>query len=145
LLLLDEPTTTWMWKPSSGLEGYLVGADCPWWFVSPRPHLFSMGLQNQIVGHRARIRPHLSGQLQPAPGSRNKLERDGASSRPLTAAEELASQQPYIDRISGPVPPAATQAQEREKLLEKVDRIEARWRASPAQVPLPRCPRSAPR
>jgi len=132
-----------MWKPSSGLEGYLVERDVPLVVVSTDRTFSPIGSATRFVATERGIARNLSGHTTSQHGAENSLEREATQSAFDRQQKSLASQQAYHRPIPVPVPPAAPEPRSREKsLLEKSGPIEARWRASPAQSSASRWPRS---
>ncbi|MCT4363910.1 MAG: ATP-binding cassette domain-containing protein [Synechococcaceae cyanobacterium MAG-AL2] len=122
LLLLDEPTNHLDVETIQWLEGYLVERDVPLVVVS-HDRTFLDRVCNQIVAtERGIARTYLGNYSQHL--EQKQLEREASQSAFDRQQKELASQQAYIDRFRASAT-RSTQAKSREKLLEKVDRIEA--------------------
>lgn len=122
LLLLDEPTNHLDVETIQWLEGYLVERGVPLVVVS-HDRTFLDRVCNQIVAtERGIARTYLGNYSQHL--EQKQLEREASQSAFDRQQKELASQQAYIDRFRASAT-RSTQAKSREKLLEKVDRIEA--------------------
>ncbi|NQV10141.1 MAG: ATP-binding cassette domain-containing protein [Cyanobacteria bacterium] len=122
LLLLDEPTNHLDVETIQWLEGYLVERSVPLVVVS-HDRTFLDRVCNQIVAtERGIARTYLGNYSQHL--EQKQLEREASQSAFDRQQKELASQQAYIDRFRASAT-RSTQAKSREKLLEKVDRIEA--------------------
>jgi len=122
LLLLDEPTNHLDVETIQWLEGYLVERAVPLVVVS-HDRTFLDRVCNQIVEtERGISRTYLGNYSQHL--EQKALEREATQSAFDRQQKDLASQQAYIDRFRASAT-RSTQAKSREKLLEKVERIEA--------------------
>ena len=122
LLLLDEPTNHLDVETIQWLEDYLIGQTCPLVVIS-HDRAFLDRVCNQIVEtERGVSRSYLgnySNHLE-----QKALEREAGQAAFERQQKELATQQAYIDRFRASAT-RSTQAKSREKLLNKVERIEA--------------------
>ena len=122
LLLLDEPTNHLDVETIQWLEDYLLGQACPLLGIS-HDRAFLDRVCNQIVEtERGVSRSYLgnySNHLE-----QKTLEREAGQAAFERQQKELATQQAYIDRFRASAT-RSTQAKSREKLLDKVERIEA--------------------
>ena len=122
LLLLDEPTNHLDVETIQWLEDYLIGQTCPLVVIS-HDRAFLDRICNQIVEtERGVSRSYLgnySNHLE-----QKALEREAGQAAFERQQKELATQQAYIDRFRASAT-RSTQAKSREKLLDKVERIEA--------------------
>ena len=122
LLLLDEPTNHLDVETIQWLEDYLIGQTCPLVVIS-HDRAFLDRVCNQIVEtERGVSRSYLgnySNHLE-----QKTLEREAGQAAFERQQKELATQQAYIDRFRASAT-RSTQAKSREKLLDKVERIEA--------------------
>jgi ATP-binding cassette subfamily F protein 3 len=122
LLLLDEPTNHLDVETIQWLEDYLIGQTCPLVVIS-HDRAFLDRVCNQIVEtERGISRSYLGNYSQHL--EQKALEREASQAAFDRQQKELASQQAYIDRFRASAT-RSTQAKSREKLLDKVDRIEA--------------------
>ncbi len=122
LLLLDEPTNHLDVETIQWLEDYLVGQTCPLVVIS-HDRAFLDRVCNQIVEtERGISRSYLGNYSQHL--EQKALEREAGQAAFERQQKELATQQAYIDRFRASAT-RSTQAKSREKLLEKVERIEA--------------------
>ena len=122
LLLLDEPTNHLDVETIQWLEDYLVGQTCPLVVIS-HDRAFLDRVCNQIVEtERGVSRSYLGNYSQHL--EQKALEREAGQAAFERQQKELATQQAYIDRCRASAT-RSTQAKSREKLLDKVDRIEA--------------------
>ena len=122
LLLLDEPTNHLDVETIQWLEDYLVGQTCPLVVIS-HDRAFLDRVCNQIVEtERGISRSYLGNYSQHL--EQKALEREASQAAFDRQQKELASQQAYIDRFRASAT-RSTQAKSREKLLDKVERIEA--------------------
>jgi ATP-binding cassette subfamily F protein 3 len=142
LLLLDEPTNHLDVATIQWLEDYLLAQTVPLVVIS-HDRAFLDRVCNQIVEtERGVSRSYLGNYTQHL--EQKRLEREAGQAAFERQQKELASQQAYIDRFRASAT-RSTQAKSREKLLEKVERIDApqegvagpRFRFPPA----PRCGR----
>jgi ATP-binding cassette subfamily F protein 3 len=142
LLLLDEPTNHLDVATIQWLEEYLLAQTVPLVVIS-HDRAFLDRVCNQIVEtERGVSRAYLGNYSQHL--EQKRLEREAGLAAFERQQKELASQQAYIDRFRASAT-RSTQAKSREKLLDKVERIEApsesvggpRFRFPPA----PRCGR----
>ena len=122
LLLLDEPTNHLDVETIQWLEDYLIGQTCQLVVIS-HDRAFLDRVCNQIVEtERGVSRSYLgnySNHLE-----QKTLEREAGQAAFERQQKELATQQAYIDRFRASAT-RSTQAKSREKLLDKVERIEA--------------------
>ena len=122
LLLLDEPTNHLDMATIEWLEGYLTEINVPLVVIS-HDRTFLDRVCNQIVEtERGISRSYLGNYSQHL--EQKALEREASQSAFDRQQKELASQQAYIDRFRASAT-RSTQAKSREKLLEKVERIDA--------------------
>ncbi|MCP9840868.1 ABC-F family ATP-binding cassette domain-containing protein [Synechococcus sp. J7-Johnson] len=122
LLLLDEPTNHLDVETIQWLEGYLLEQEVPMVVVS-HDRAFLDRVCNLIVEtERGVSRTYLGNYSQHL--EQKALEREASQAAFDRQQKELASQQAYIDRFRASAT-RSTQAKSREKLLEKVERIEA--------------------
>ena len=122
LLLLDEPTNHLDVETIQWLEDYLVGQTCPLVVIS-HDRAFLDRVCNQIVEtERGVSRSYLGNYSQHL--ELKALEREAGQAAFERQQKELATQQAYIDRFRASAT-RSTQAKSREKLLDKVERIEA--------------------
>ena len=122
LLLLDEPTNHLDMATIEWLEGYLTEINVPLVVIS-HDRTFLDRVCNQIVEtERGISRSYLGNYSQHL--EQKALEREASQSAFARQQKELASQQAYIDRFRASAT-RSTQAKSREKLLEKVERIDA--------------------
>ena len=122
LLLLDEPTNHLDVETIQWLENYLIGQTCPLVVIS-HDRAFLDRVCNQIVEtERGISRTYLGNYSQHL--EQKALEREAGQAAFERQQKELATQQAYIDRFRASAT-RSTQAKSREKLLEKVERIEA--------------------
>ena len=122
LLLLDEPTNHLDMATIEWLEGYLTEINVPLVVIS-HDRTFLDRVCNQIVEtERGISRSYLGNYSQHL--EQKALEREASQSAFDRQQKELATQQAYIDRFRASAT-RSTQAKSREKLLEKVERIDA--------------------
>jgi len=122
LLLLDEPTNHLDMATIEWLEGYLNEINVPLVVIS-HDRTFLDRVCNQIVEtERGISRSYLGNYSQHL--ELKALEREASQSAFDRQQKELAAQQAYIDRFRASAT-RSTQAKSREKLLEKVERIDA--------------------
>ena len=122
LLLLDEPTNHLDVETIQWLEDYLIGQTIPLVVIS-HDRAFLDRVCNQIVEtERGVSRSYLGNYSQHL--EQKALEREARQSAFERQQKELSTQQAYIDRFRASAT-RSTQAKSREKLLEKVERIEA--------------------
>ena len=122
LLLLDEPTNHLDVETIQWLKDYLVGQTCPLVVIS-HDRAFLDRVCNQIVEtERGISRSYLGNYSQHL--EQKALEREAGQAAFERQQKELATQQAYIDRFRASAT-RSTQAKSREKLLDKVERIEA--------------------
>ena len=122
VLLLDEPTNHLDVQTIEWLETTLLGQDLPLVVIS-HDRTFLDRICNQIVETERGVSRHYLGNYS------QHLEQKAQESSAQQAAferqqKELATQQAYIDRFRASAT-RSTQAKSREKLLEKVERVEA--------------------
>ena len=122
VLLLDEPTNHLDMETIQWLETYLIGLTVPLVVIS-HDRAFLDRVCNQIVEtERGVSRCYLGNYSQHL--EQKAFERDAAQAAFDRQQKELATQQAYIDRFRASAT-RSTQAKSREKLLDKVERIEA--------------------
>ncbi|MFM7086422.1 MAG: ABC-F family ATP-binding cassette domain-containing protein [Cyanobium sp.] len=122
LLLLDEPTNHLDVETIQWLEDYLIGQSIPLVVIS-HDRAFLDRVCNQIVEtERGVSRSYLGNYSQHL--EQKALEREARQSAYERQQKELSTQQAYIDRFRASAT-RSTQAKSREKLLDKVERIEA--------------------
>ncbi|OUW40524.1 MAG: lysophospholipase [Synechococcus sp. TMED185] len=122
LLLLDEPTNHLDMATIEWLEGYLTEINVPLVVIS-HDRTFLDRVCNQIVEtERGISRSYLGNYSQHL--EQKVLEREASQSAFDRQQKELAAQQAYIDRFRASAT-RSTQAKSREKLLDKVERIDA--------------------
>ena len=122
LLLLDEPTNHLDVETIQWLEGYLVEQTAALVVIS-HDRTFLDRICNQIVEtERGISRSYLGNYSQHL--EQKVLEREATQAAFDRQQKELSAQQAYIDRFRASAP-RSTQAKSREKLLDKVDRLEA--------------------
>ena len=122
LLLLDEPTNHLDVETIQWLEDYLCSQTVPLVVIS-HDRAFLDRVCNQIVEtERGVSRCYLGNYSQHL--EQKALEREAGQAAFERQQKELATQQAYIDRFRASAT-RSTQAKSREKLLDKVERIEA--------------------
>ncbi|MEB3362394.1 MAG: ABC-F family ATP-binding cassette domain-containing protein, partial [Synechococcaceae cyanobacterium] len=122
VLLLDEPTNHLDMETIQWLEDYLLGLTVPLVVIS-HDRAFLDRVCNQIVEtERGVSRCYLGNYSQHL--EQKAFEREASQAAFDRQQKELATQQAYIDRFRASAT-RSTQAKSREKLLEKVERIEA--------------------
>ena len=122
LLLLDEPTNHLDVETIQWLEGYLVEQTAALVVIS-HDRTFLDRICNQIVEtERGISRSYLGNYSQHL--EQKMLEREATQAAFDRQQKELSAQQAYIDRFRASAT-RSTQAKSREKLLDKVDRLEA--------------------
>ena len=122
LLLLDEPTNHLDVETIQWLEDYLIGQTVPLVVIS-HDRAFLDRVCNQIVEtERGVSRSYLGNYSQHL--EQKAFEREAGLAAYERQQKELSSQQAYIDRFRASAT-RSTQAKSREKLLDKVERIEA--------------------
>ena len=122
LLLLDEPTNHLDVETIQWLEDYLIDQTVPLVVIS-HDRAFLDRVCNQIVEtERGVSRSYLGNYSQHL--EQKVLEREAGQAAFERQQKELATQQAYIDRFRASAT-RSTQAKSREKLLEKVERIDA--------------------
>jgi ATP-binding cassette subfamily F protein 3 len=122
LLLLDEPTNHLDVETIQWLEDYLCGQTVPLVVIS-HDRAFLDRVCNQIVEtERGVSRCYLGNYSQHL--EQKALEREASQAAFDRQQKELATQQAYIDRFRASAT-RSTQAKSREKLLDKVERIDA--------------------
>ncbi|MEB3335135.1 MAG: ABC-F family ATP-binding cassette domain-containing protein [Cyanobacteriota bacterium] len=140
VLLLDEPTNHLDVQTIEWLETTLLAWDVPLVVIS-HDRMFLDRICNQIVETERGVSRHYLGNYS------QHLELKGQESEALQAAferqqKDLATQQAFIDRFRASAT-RSTQAKSREKLLQKVERIEAPLEeASGPRFRFPPAPRS---
>ncbi|MEX0588713.1 MAG: ABC-F family ATP-binding cassette domain-containing protein [Cyanobium sp.] len=122
LLLLDEPTNHLDVETIQWLEGYLVEQSAALVVIS-HDRTFLDRVCNQIVEtERGVSRSYLGNYSQHL--EQKSFEREATQAAFERQQKELGAQQAYIDRFRASAT-RSTQAKSREKLLEKVERVEA--------------------
>jgi ATP-binding cassette subfamily F protein 3 len=122
LLLLDEPTNHLDVETIQWLEGYLIEQSAAIVVIS-HDRTFLDRVCNQIVEtERGVSRTYLGNYSQHL--EQKALEREASQAAFDRQQKELSAQQAYIDRFRASAT-RSTQAKSREKLLDKVERIEA--------------------
>ena len=122
LLLLDEPTNHLDVETIQWLEGYLVEQTAALVVIS-HDRTFLDRVCNQIVEtERGVSRSYLGNYSQHL--EQKALEREATQAAFERQQKELSAQQAYIDRFRASAT-RSTQAKSREKLLDKVERVEA--------------------
>ena len=122
LLLLDEPTNHLDVETIQWLEGYLLEQSAALVVIS-HDRTFLDRVCTQIVEtERGISRTYLGNYSQHL--EQKALEREASQAAFERQQKELSAQQAYIDRFRASAT-RSTQAKSREKLLEKVERIEA--------------------
>ena len=122
LLLLDEPTNHLDVETIQWLEGYLVEQTAALVVIS-HDRTFLDRVCNQIVEtERGVSRYYLGNYSQHL--EQKVLEREATQAAFERQQKELGAQQAYIDRFRASAT-RSTQAKSREKLLEKIERVEA--------------------
>ncbi|EDY37501.1 ABC transporter, ATP binding component [Cyanobium sp. PCC 7001] len=122
LLLLDEPTNHLDVETIQWLEGYLIEQSAAQVVIS-HDRTFLDRVCTQIVEtERGVSRTYLGNYSQHL--EQKALEREATQAAYERQQKELSAQQAYIDRFRASAT-RSTQAKSREKLLEKVERVEA--------------------
>ena len=122
LLLLDEPTNHLDVETIQWLESYLLEQTVPLVVIS-HDRTFLDRVCNQIVAtERGVSRTYLGNYSQHL--EQKELEREATQAAYERQQKELGAQQAFIDRFRASAT-RSTQAKSREKLLDKVERIEA--------------------
>jgi ATP-binding cassette subfamily F protein 3 len=122
LLLLDEPTNHLDVETIQWLEGYLVEQTAALVVIS-HDRTFLDRVCNQIVEtERGVSRTYLGNYSQHL--EQKALEREATQAAFERQQKELGAQQAYIDRFRASAT-RSTQAKSREKLLDKIERVEA--------------------
>ena len=122
LLLLDEPTNHLDVETIQWLESYLVEQTVPLVVIS-HDRTFLDRICNQIVEtERGISRSYLGNYSQHL--EQKALEQEATQAAFERQQKELSAQQAYIDRFRASAT-RSTQAKSREKLLDKVERLEA--------------------
>ena len=122
LLLLDEPTNHLDVETIQWLEGYLIQQSAAIVVIS-HDRTFLDRVCTQIVEtERGVSRTYLGNYSQHL--EQKALEREASQAAFDRQQKELSAQQAYIDRFRASAT-RSTQAKSREKLLDKVERIEA--------------------
>ena len=122
LLLLDEPTNHLDVETIQWLEGYLLEQSAAMVVIS-HDRAFLDRVCNQIVSTERGISRSYLGNYS-AHLEQKALEQEATQAAFDRQQKEIASQQAYIDRFRASAT-RSTQAKSREKLLEKVERIDA--------------------
>ena len=122
ILLLDEPTNHLDVETIQWLESYLLEQTVPLVVIS-HDRTFLDRVCNQIVAtERGISRTYLGNYSQHL--EQKELEREATQAAYERQQKELGTQQAFIDRFRASAT-RSTQAKSREKLLDKVERIEA--------------------
>ena len=122
LLLLDEPTNHLDMETIQWLEGYLVEQTAALVVIS-HDRTFLDRVCNQIVEtERGVSRTYLANYSQHL--EQKALEREASQAAFERQQKELGAQQAYIERFRASAT-RSTQAKSREKLLDKVERVQA--------------------
>ena len=122
LLLLDEPTNHLDVETIQWLESYLLEQTVPLVVIS-HDRTFLDRVCNQIVAtERGISRTYLGNYSQHL--EQKELEREATQAAYERQQKELGTQQAFIDRFRASAT-RSTQAKSREKLLDKLERIEA--------------------
>ena len=122
LLLLDEPTNHLDVETIQWLESYLLEQTVPLVVIS-HDRTFLDRVCNQIVAtERGISRTYLGNYSQHL--EQKELEREATQAAYERQQKELGTQQAFIDRFRASAT-RSTQAKSREKLLDKVERVEA--------------------
>jgi ATP-binding cassette subfamily F protein 3 len=122
LLLLDEPTNHLDMETIQWLEGYLVEQSAALVVIS-HDRTFLDRVCNQIVEtERGVSRTYLANYSQHL--EQKALEREASQAAFERQQKEVGAQQAYIDRFRASAT-RSTQAKSREKLLDKVERVQA--------------------
>ena len=122
LLLLDEPTNHLDMETIQWLEGYLVEQSAALVVIS-HDRTFLDRVCNQIVEtERGVSRTYLANYSQHL--EQKALEREASQAAFERQQKELGAQQAYIERFRASAT-RSTQAKSREKLLDKVERVQA--------------------
>ena len=122
LLLLDEPTNHLDVETIQWLEGYLLEQSAALVVIS-HDRTFLDRVCNQIVSTERGISRSYLGNYT-AHLEQKALEQEATQAAFERQQKEIASQQAYIDRFRASAT-RSTQAKSREKLLDKVERVEA--------------------
>ena len=122
LLLLDEPTNHLDVETIQWLEGYLLEQSAALVVIS-HDRAFLDRVCNQIVSTERGISRSYLGNYT-AHLEQKALEQEATQAAFDRQQKEIATQQAYIDRFRASAT-RSTQAKSREKLLEKVERIDA--------------------
>ncbi len=122
LLLLDEPTNHLDLETIQWLEGYLISQSSAMVIIS-HDRAFLDKICTQIVSTERGISRTYLGNYS-AYLEQKKVEHDATHAAFIRQQKDLASQQAYVDRFRASAT-RSTQAKSREKLLEKVEKIEA--------------------
>ena len=122
LLLLDEPTNHLDVETIQWLEGYLLEQSAALVVIS-HDRAFLDRVCNQIVSTERGISRSYLGNYT-AHLEHKALEQEATQAAFDRQQKEIASQQAYIDRFRASAT-RSTQAKSREKLLDKVERIDA--------------------
>lgn len=140
LLLLDEPTNHLDVETIQWLESYLVAQTAAMVVIS-HDRTFLDQICTQIVSTENGIAKTFQGNYT-AHLEQKFLEQEAAKAAFDRQQKELASQQAYINRFRASAT-RSTQAKSREKLLEKVERIESPTEAiNSPRFRFPESPRS---
>ena len=122
LLLLDEPTNHLDVETIQWLEGYLIEQTAAMVVIS-HDRTFLDRICTQIVSTERGVSRTYIGNYS-AHLEQKALEQEATKAAYERQQKDLASQQAYVDRFRASAT-RSTQAKSREKLLEKVERIEA--------------------
>ncbi len=122
LLLLDEPTNHLDVEAIQWLEGYLIEQSAAMVVIS-HDRTFLDRICTQIVSTERGLSRTYIGNYS-AHLEQKALEQEATQAAYERQQKDLATQQAYVDRFRASAT-RSTQAKSREKLLEKVERIEA--------------------
>jgi ATP-binding cassette, subfamily F, member 3 len=122
LLLLDEPTNHLDVETIQWLEGYLIEQSAAIVVISHDRTFLDRVCTLIVETERGVSRTYLGNYSQHL--EQKALEREASQAAFERQQKELSAQQAYIDRFRASAT-RSTQAKSREKLLEKVERIEA--------------------
>jgi ATP-binding cassette subfamily F protein 3 len=122
LLLLDEPTNHLDVEAIQWLEGYLIEQSAAMVVIS-HDRTFLDRICTQIVSTERGLSRTYIGNYS-AHLEQKALEQEATQAAFERQQKDLATQQAYVDRFRASAT-RSTQAKSREKLLEKVERIEA--------------------
>jgi ATP-binding cassette subfamily F protein 3 len=122
LLLLDEPTNHLDVESIQWLESYLLEQTVPLVVISHDRTILDRVCNQIVATERGISRTYLGNYSQHL--EQKELEREATQAAYERQQKELGAQQAFIDRFRASAT-RSTQAKSREKLLDKVERIEA--------------------